>query len=88
VGGTQGATNVRRRILAAAVARANERLAKDEREPMPESLSPHGLRRTFASLLFAIRDNPRRVKARSGHRSPHRTPRRRAIGTPLAPERL
>jgi len=34
---------------------------------MPEGLSPHGLRRTFASLLFAIGDNPRRVMTQMGH---------------------
>jgi hypothetical protein len=34
---------------------------------MPEGLSPHGLRRTFASLLFAIGDNPRRAMTQMGH---------------------
>jgi integrase len=66
-GGRQGATNVRRRILAPAVVRANEQLVKGEREPRPEGLSPHGLRRTFASLLFAIGDNTRRVMTQMGH---------------------
>ena len=66
-GGRQGATNVRRRILAPAVARANERLDRDGIERLPERLTPHSLRRTFASLLFAIGDDPRRVMTQMGH---------------------
>src|SRR5690349_18750027 len=53
-GARLGATNVRRRILAAAVEIANEQLAQSDTEPLPDGLTPHSLRRTFASLLFAI----------------------------------
>jgi integrase len=68
-GNRQGATNVRRRILAPAVKRANEALAKREAEPMPERLTPHSLRRTFASLLYALGATPPYVMAQMGHRS-------------------
>jgi integrase len=66
-GRRQGATNVRRRMLAKAVERANKQLAKDEAEPLPEGLTPHSLRRTFASLLFAIGETPPYVMAQMGH---------------------
>lgn len=49
-GRRQSETNVRKRILAAAVSEANARLE----QPMTVELTPHSLRRTFASLLFAI----------------------------------
>jgi hypothetical protein len=44
-------------ILAKAVEHANERLAKEGIEPPPH-LTPHGLRRTYASLLFALGESP------------------------------
>jgi integrase len=51
-GRRQGETNVRRRVLEPAVELANEQMAKEGLEPLPR-LTPHSLRRTFASLLFA-----------------------------------
>jgi integrase len=39
-------------------------------EPLPERLTPHSLRQTFASLLYAIGDTPPRVMAQMGHTSP------------------
>jgi integrase len=66
-GARQGATNVRRRILAAAVELANEQLAKTEAESLPSGLTPHSLRRTFASLLFALHETPPYVMAQMGH---------------------
>jgi len=66
-GRRQGATNVRRRVLAKAIEQANEQLAKNEAEPLPEGLTPHSLRRTFASLLFAIGEAPPYVMAQMGH---------------------
>lgn len=67
------ATNVRRRVLAKAAELANERLAKDDFEPLPEGLTPHSLRRTFASLLVARGDDPAYVMAQMGHTTPHLT---------------
>jgi integrase len=66
-GRQQGATNIRRRVLAKAVEYANEELAKQEQEPLPGGLTPHSLRRTFASLLFAVGESPPYVMAQMGH---------------------
>ena len=72
-GHRQGATNVRRRVLSKAVEQANRRLAEDSTEPLPEGLTPHSLRRTFASLLFAIGETPPYVMAQMGHTTPNLT---------------
>jgi len=45
------------------VARANERLDT----PLPEGLTPHSLRRTFASLLFSNGDELPYVMGQLGH---------------------
>jgi Phage integrase family len=68
-GGTIGATNVRIRMLARAVERANAKLsAKGQR--LPDGLTPHSLRRTFASLLFALGEPPTYVMSQMGHTTP------------------
>jgi integrase len=72
-GKPQGATNIRRRVLAKAVEQANTKLAKKSIEPLPEGLTPHSLRRTFASLLFALGESPPYVMAQMGHTTPHLT---------------
>jgi integrase len=71
-----GATNVRRRVLAKAIEKANEQLATDENggpregvELIPAAITPHSLRRTFASILFAIGETPPYVMAQMGHRT-------------------
>jgi integrase len=69
-GHRQGATNVRRRVLAKAVEAANTRLVHEGAEPLPDGLTPHSLRRTFASLLFAIGEAPPYVMAQMGHSTP------------------
>lgn len=53
-GGALNRSNVRSRILLGAVQRANARIAATDSpiEPLPEGISPHGLRHTYASLLF------------------------------------
>jgi integrase len=66
-GRRQGATNVRRRVLAKAVERANAKLTSDDGGALPEGLTPHSLRRTFASLLFALGESPPYVMAQMGH---------------------
>jgi integrase len=53
-GKPQSPSNIRRRLLAVAVKAANVKLAKAKAEPIPVKLTPHSLRRTFASLLFAL----------------------------------
>ena len=70
-GGKQSATNIRRRVLATAVERANARLAASGTGRLPEGLTPHSLRRTFASLLYALGEAPPFVMAQMGHTSPN-----------------
>jgi integrase len=72
-GERQGATNVRRRVLAPAVEKANKQLTADEVEALPDRLTPHSLRRTFASLLFALGETPPYVMAQMGHTTPNLT---------------
>jgi len=62
--------NVRNRVFAPAVERANTNLAKGERTPLPEGLTPHGLRHSFASLLLALGEDPRHVMGQLGHTDP------------------
>jgi integrase len=66
-------TNVRLRMLAPAVERADKRLAKAEVRPLPEGLRPHDLRRMFASLLFAIGEARPYVMAQMGQTTPNLT---------------
>jgi integrase len=60
-------SNIRRRVLAPAVALANERLERDGDVPLPERLTPHKLRHTFASLLVALGVDPGSVMDQLGH---------------------
>lgn len=61
---------IRRRILQPAVQHANEQRAKRNAEPLPERLTPHSLRRTFASILVALGEDPAYVIAQLGHTDP------------------
>jgi integrase len=63
-------TNVRRRILAPAIEDAESKLCKKDLPPLPEGLTPHSLRRTFASLLFALGEPPPYVTSQMGHATP------------------
>jgi integrase len=72
-GRQQGASNIRRRVLAKAVEKANKALVKAKAEPLPENLTPHSLRRTYASLLFALGEPPPYVMAQMGHTTPELT---------------
>jgi integrase len=69
-GGPMNPSNVRNRILAKAVERANERLEKAEATPLPDKLTPHKLRHTFASLLVALGTDPGAVMDQLGHTDP------------------
>jgi integrase len=62
-----GASNLRRRVLARAIERANKRLSEAASSPLPERLTPRSLRRTFASLLYALGESPPDVMAEMGH---------------------
>lgn len=60
--------NVRRRVLVRAVERANLRITDQGGcELLPVALSPHGLRRTFASWLVAEGEDPAYVMQQLGH---------------------
>jgi integrase len=65
-GTAQRPDNVRSRILAPVHARANEVLAQDGRLPIAH-MTPHTLRRTFASILAATNVPPRRAMYLLGH---------------------
>ena len=65
-GKPQNPSNIRARVITKAVERANERLEDGE---LPR-LTPHGLRRTFASRLYAIGETSPVVMAELGHTDP------------------
>lgn len=69
-GGETSATNLRNRVLKPAVKRANERLAAADQPPLPDKLTPHSLRRTFASVLYALGETPPVVMQELGHSDP------------------
>jgi integrase len=60
-------SQIRSRVLVKAIQKANEKLAEAKTEPLPSGLTLHSLRRTFASLLFAIGETPPYVMAQMGH---------------------
>jgi integrase len=62
--------NIRSRVLNAAVENANKRLAKRDLPPLPDKLTPHSLRRTFCSLLYALGEDPGAVMDEMGHADP------------------
>jgi integrase len=66
-GGRLNASNVRTRLLAEAVSRANEKRAAAGRRLLPDRVTPHALRRTFATLALAAGRDPRWVMAQLGH---------------------
>jgi integrase len=66
--------NVRRRVLVRAVERANERITDEVGcDRLPDGLSPHALRRSFASWLVAEGEDPAYVMAQLGHTDPKMT---------------
>lgn len=65
-----GATNIRIRVLSRAARQANVNLQAKGRPPLPAGLTPHSLRRTFASLLFALAEPPTYVMSQMGHTTP------------------
>jgi len=58
-----------RRTMALVAARADERLAEAEQAPLPK-ISPHSLRRTFASVMFALGESIPGVMADGGWADP------------------
>jgi integrase len=66
-GGQHSASNVRNRLLAPCVRRANEKRAAEGKMLLSDKVTPHTLRRTFASLALAAGRDPRWVMAQLGH---------------------
>jgi integrase len=61
--------NVRSRVLQPTIERANKQLAEKTRPPLPDGLTNHTLRRTFASLLYEAGASPAYVMNQMGHTS-------------------
>ena len=68
-GGRQSESNVRQRVLAKALERANANLAADGSGSLPH-LTPHSCRRTYASIRYALGASPADVMAELGHTNP------------------
>jgi integrase len=66
----QGPSNFRNRTMTRAVAQANALLAERDETPIPAGLTPRSLRRTFASLLYALGHDPVYVMQQMGHSDP------------------
>ncbi len=62
--------NARERVIRPVVRRAGELLAERGQEPLPDGISAHKLRHTFASLLVACGEDPAYVMAQMGHTDP------------------
>ncbi len=62
--------NVRSRTLRGAVERADANLAAQGLPSLPDKLTPHSLRRTFCSLLYALGEDPSVVMDEMGHTDP------------------
>ena len=52
---------------ASAVERANDKRASEGKIPLPKKVTPHTLRRTYASLCFFAGRDPRYVMSQIGH---------------------
>lgn len=72
-GGALNPSNIRNRLLPEAVRRANVKRAGEGRMLLPERLTPHALRRTFASLCFFAGRDLRYVMGQLGHDDPRMT---------------
>jgi integrase len=71
-GGRESPSNVRSRFLSAAIEQANEELASAGGREM-RGITPHSLRRTFASLLLAAGADVPYATAQVGHTDPKMT---------------
>jgi integrase len=68
--GPRNPSNIRNRVLAPAVRRANEQLEQAGEVPLPQGMTPHKLRHTFASILVALGVDPGSVMDQLGHTDP------------------
>jgi integrase len=65
--------SVRTRVLYSAIERANELLAKEDKPPLPDGITFHSLRRTYAALRAELGEHPAITAAQMGHRDPRMT---------------
>jgi integrase len=65
--------SVRTRVLYSAIKRANELLAKEDKPPLPDGITFHALRRTYAALRAELGEHPAITAAQMGHRDPRMT---------------
>lgn len=72
-GGHRDKDNLRNRILAPALTRADQLLLEREQTPLPAGVTPHKLRHTFTSILVALGWDPASVMAALGHADPRLT---------------
>src|SRR5262249_43484653 len=68
-GGRRDRSNLRERVLAEVLERADQLLRERGELPLPRGLPPHKLRHTFASILIAIGPDPASVRRQLGHTS-------------------
>jgi integrase len=64
---------VRTRVLYESIERANELLARECKPPIPEGITFHALRRTYAALRAELGEHPAITAAQMGHRDPRMT---------------
>jgi hypothetical protein len=69
-GGRRDPDNLRSRVLAAVLERADELLAERSLVPLPKGLTTHKLRHAFASILVALGVDPISVMRQIGHTDP------------------
>jgi integrase len=72
-GGHRDKDNLRNRILAPALVRADALLVQRGQTPLPAGVTPHKLRHTFSSILVALGWDPASVMAALGHADPRMT---------------
>jgi Site-specific recombinase XerD len=65
--------SVRTRILYAVIEKANELLAAEDQPPLPDGITFHSLRRTYAALRAELGEHPAITAAQMGHRDPRMT---------------
>ncbi len=78
--------SVRTRVLYGAIEKANELLAKEDRPPLPDGITFHALRRTYAALRAELGEHPAITAAQMGHRDPRMTLRVYTDVTGLRPQ--
>jgi integrase len=69
-GGPPTKDSVRLRILRPVLARAAGMLEECGQASLSPGIGPHSLRQTFASLLFAVGEDPMSVMRQFGHTDP------------------